>query len=158
MSTVAKTTQVYRVYIRATPQEVWDAVTKPEWTTRYGFRTPVEYELRPGGAYRALANEEMRAMGVPEVMFVGEVVEADPPHRLVHTQQAQWEPVEGVTRITYEIAEADDGVAVLTVTHELGDAPNFAAMVAGEIEGAGGWSQLLSDLKTLLETGEALYG
>lgn len=158
MSPTTQTTQVYRVYIKATPQAVWDAITEPEWTKRYGFRTPVEYELRPGGAYRAFANEEMKAMGVPEVMFEGEVLEVDPPRKLVHTQQALWEPVEGVTRVTYEIAEEKSGVAALTVIHELDDAPNLAAMVGGEVEGAGGWSQLLSDLKTLLETGEPLYG
>ena len=45
------TTQVYRVYIKATPEAIWDAITKPEWTERYGYGGRGEYELRPGGAY-----------------------------------------------------------------------------------------------------------
>ena len=49
------TTQVYRVYIKATPEAIWDAITKPEWTERYGYGGRVEYDLRPGGAYRAFA-------------------------------------------------------------------------------------------------------
>ncbi len=159
MSTTTQTTQVYRVYIRATPQAIWDAITKPEWTEKYGFQTPVEYDLRPGGAYRALASEAMKAMGTPDVAVDGEVIEVDPPHKLVQTWHARWEPVEGATRLTYEIAEGQGGVSVLTVTHELDGAPNLAAMVAGDVEGAGGgWSELFSDLKTLLETGKPLYG
>jgi uncharacterized protein YndB with AHSA1/START domain len=47
------TTQVYRVYIKATPQKIWDAITQPEWSARYGYAAPGEYDLRPGGAYRA---------------------------------------------------------------------------------------------------------
>ena len=46
------TTQVYRVYIKATPQRIWDAITDPEWNDRYGYARPAEYDLRPGGAYR----------------------------------------------------------------------------------------------------------
>ena len=146
------------MYIRATPQAIWDAITKPEWTEKYGFQTPVEYDLRPGGAYRALASEAMKAMGTPDVAVDGEVIEVDPPHKLVQTWHAHWEPVEDVTRLTYEIAEGRGGVSVLTVTHELDGAPSLAAMVAGHVEGAGGgWSELFSDLKTLLETGKALY-
>ncbi len=79
------TTQVYRVYIKATPEAIWDAITKPEWTERYGYGGRAEFDLRPGGAYRGLASEAMRSMGAPEVAVDGEVVEADPPHRLVQT-------------------------------------------------------------------------
>ncbi|MGH7746419.1 MAG: SRPBCC domain-containing protein, partial [Candidatus Dormibacteria bacterium] len=60
------TTQVYRVYIRATAQAVWDAITRLEWTERYGYGGRVEYDLRPGGAYRALTNDGMRSMGAPD--------------------------------------------------------------------------------------------
>lgn len=152
------TTQVYRIYIKATPQAIWDAITKPEWTRRYGYGTPVEYELRPGGAYRAFATELMKAMGSPEVAVDGEVLEVDPPRRLVQSWQPRWSPVEGVTRLTYEITEGADGVSVLTVIHELGGAPTLAAMVAGQVENAGGgWNEVLSGLKTLLETGSPLY-
>jgi uncharacterized protein YndB with AHSA1/START domain len=159
MSAATQTTQVYRVYIKATPQAIWDAITKPEWARKYGYQVPGEYELRPGGAYRGLATEEMKAMGSPDVAVDGEVIEVDPPHRLVQTWHARWEPVEGVTRLTYEINEVGNGVTALTVIHELDDAPNLAAMVGGQIEGAGGgWNEVLSGLKTLLETGEPLYG
>ena len=49
-ATATKTIQRYRVYIKATPQAVWDALTRPEWTVRYGYAPLVEYDLRPGGA------------------------------------------------------------------------------------------------------------
>ena len=162
MSTETKasvTTQVYEVYIRATAQAIWDAITSPEWTVKYGYRTPIEYDLRPGGAFRNPANEFMRSVGVPEIAAAGEVLEADPPHRLVQTWEAQWEPREGATRLTYEIADRGDGVSELTVIHELENAPNLAKMVGGEFEGAGGgWWEVLSDIKSLLETGTPLRG
>jgi uncharacterized protein YndB with AHSA1/START domain len=59
--TGAKTIQVYRVYIRATPEAIWTAITDPEWTNRYGDGGRGEYDLRPGGAHRGLANDGMRA-------------------------------------------------------------------------------------------------
>ena len=61
MSTDSKasvTTQVYEVYIRATPQAIWEAITSPEWTVKYGYQGAVEIELRPGGTYKALATTE----------------------------------------------------------------------------------------------------
>ena len=97
------TTQVYRVYIKATPQAIWDAITKPEWTERYGYGGRVEYDLRPGGAYRALASEAMKAHGGPDVVVDGEVIEADPPRKLVQTWRMLWDPemaAEGFTRLT----------------------------------------------------------
>ena len=57
----ATTTQVYRVYIKATPEAIWDAITKPEWTDRYGYGGFPEYDLRPGAPYRVRAGSEMRA-------------------------------------------------------------------------------------------------
>ncbi len=66
-------TQVYRVFIKATPQAIWDALTSPEWTQKYGYGGRGEYELRPGGEYRHLAPAEMLAMGAPEVMVDGDV-------------------------------------------------------------------------------------
>jgi uncharacterized protein YndB with AHSA1/START domain len=162
------TTQVYRVYIKATPQAIWDAITRPEWSERYGYGGRVEYDLRPGGTYRAFASDDMKKaradMGggpTPDVIVDGEVGESDPPWRLVQTwrmlMDAQTE-AEGFTRLTYEIAETMPGVSKLTVTHDLEGAPLLALFLGGgmESEGAGGgWSEVLSDLKTLLETGEA---
>lgn len=149
------TTQVNRVYIRATPEAIWDAITKPEWTERYGYGGRVEIDLRPGGRYRAVASAEMVAAGMPEVPVEGEVIEADPPRKLVQTWSANWND-EAPTRLTYEIEAGESGVTKLTVTHDLDGAPETAAMVGGEVEGAGGgWSEVLSDLKTLLETGKS---
>jgi uncharacterized protein YndB with AHSA1/START domain len=159
--TETKTTQVYQVFIRATPEAIWDAITKPEWTQRYGYRGIAEFDLRPGGSYRARATPEFQAMGMPEVVVEGEVVEADPPRKLVHTWSFNWDEIrhEGPTRVTFEITEGAAGVSRLTVTHELDNAPLTAAQLAGEVEGAGGgWPFVLSDLKTLLETGESLPG
>lgn len=152
------TVQVYRVYIKATPEAIWDAITKPEWTEKYGYGGRVEFDLRPGGAFRSIASPEMQQAGMPEVVVDGEVIEADPPRKLVQTWRAGWEQ-EAATRLTYEIKPGQGDVSILTVTHELDGAPNTAAMVAGTVEGAGGgWTEVLSDLKTLLETGRPLYG
>ncbi len=161
MSTPATgaTTQVYRVYIKAAPQAIWDAITRPEWTERFGYGGRAEYELRPGGAYRAHASQEFLDAGAPAVVVDGEVLEADPPRRLVQTWRMLMDPdltAEGFTRLTYEIEDAGDGVSRLTVVHELEGAPRLAALLAGELEdqgAGGGWSWVLSGLKTLLETG-----
>ena len=162
------TTQVYRVYIKATPQAIWDAITKPEWTDRYGFGGRVEYDLRPGGAYRVPTTEAMKRAGAemgfatPEIMVDGEVLEADPPHKLVQTWRMLMDEemtAQGFTRLTYEIAEGKGGVSKLTLTHELEGAPKLALMTAGGMEemgAGGGWSWVLSDLKTLLETGASM--
>lgn len=158
----AVTTQVYRVYIKATPQAIWDAVTSPEWTERYGYGGRSEYDLRPGGSYRGFTSEAMREMGAPELAIDGEVLEAEPPHRLVQTWRMLMDPElesEGFTRLTYEIAEVEGGVSRLTVTHELEGAPKLAVLMSGGMEdvgAGGGWSWVLSGLKTLLETGGSL--
>jgi uncharacterized protein YndB with AHSA1/START domain len=156
------TTQVYRVYIKATPQAIWDAITKPEWSQKYGYGGIVEYDLRPGGKYRGLASESMRANGAPEVAVDGEVVEVDPPHKLVQTWRMLMDDgmaAEGFTRLTHEIEPVGEGVTKLTVIHDLKGAPRLQLLLSGgmESEGAGGgWSWVLSDLKSLLETGSAL--
>jgi uncharacterized protein YndB with AHSA1/START domain len=164
MSTSTKTsvtTQVYEIYIKAAPQAIWEAITTSEWTQKYGYKGPTEYELRPGGAYRAHATPEMTSMGLPEVVVDGEVIEADPPRKLVHTYRFLFNEqtrAEGFTRVTWEIERATAGFSRLTVTHELDNAPGMAAMVASRFSerGAGGWSWILSDLKSLLETGTNL--
>ncbi len=151
-----KTVQIHRIYIRATPQAIWDAIITPEWTEKYGYGGRVEYDLRPGGRFRSVADAAMQQAGMPEVVVDGEVIEADPPHRLVQTWRAAWGD-EPATRLTYEISGKANGVSCLTVTHDLTGAPNTAAMVGGTVDGAGGgWAEVLSDLKTLLETGSSL--
>jgi uncharacterized protein YndB with AHSA1/START domain len=163
------TTQVNRIYIKATAQAVWDAITKPEWTSRYGYGGVVEYDLRPGGAYRAYASDAMKQRGqelgfeVPDLAVDGEVIESDPPSRLVHTFRmlmgGEDMAAEGFTRITWEIEELQPGFCKVTAIHDLEGAPQLAALVSGELEtegAGGGWPEILSGLKTILETGESL--
>jgi uncharacterized protein YndB with AHSA1/START domain len=163
-----QTVQVYRVYIKATPQAVWDAIVSPEWSERYGYGSKADYDLRPGGSYRAYPNDAMIAFHVeqgwpplPDVIVDGEVIECDPPHKLVQTWRLLMDPTiaeEGFTRLTYEIEERGNAT-MLTVTHDVEGAPALAELLAGrrEREGAGGgWAWVLSDLKSLLETGKRL--
>jgi len=157
------TTHIHEIYIRAPPEAIWEALTSPDWTARYGHRTPTEYELRPGGKYRVKANEQMRAMGLPEVVIDGEVIEADPPRRLVHTVRflfSEENRAERFTRISWEIEPAAGGFCRLTVTHDLKGAPLMASATASKYNGrgGGGWTWVISDLKSLLETGKALSG
>ena len=79
MTETGVTTQVYRVYIKAAPEAIWEAITKPEWMERYGYGGRFESEPRAGSEFRILTGEAMRSMGAPEVGIDGEVVEADPP-------------------------------------------------------------------------------
>jgi len=157
------TTQIHEIYIKATPEMIWEAITTPEWTARYGYRSQVEYDLKPGGKYRAKANGQMLAMGLPEVVIDGEVTEANPPYKLVHTLRFLFSAeneAEGFTRITWEIVPAPAGFCRLTITHELEGAPGMAAATSSKFneEGGGGWTWIISDLKSLLETGKSLSG
>jgi len=166
MNAATETTAVYRVYIKASAQAIWDAITKSEWTERYGYTGLVDFDLRPGGTYKVTATEpfrkesEARGSELPELIIDGEVVEADPPHKLVHTFRILMDPEmakEPYTRITYEIKELDDKVCTLTLTHELEGAPRLASLVRGEQEefgAGGGHAWVLSELKTMLETGK----
>ena len=143
-------TQVYAVFIRATPEQVWDAITKPEFTTRYFHGTTIESTFEPGTPYLSVAGEEN------ETVVDGEILESDPPKTLKHTWRALYDPetaTEPHSRVTWEIEPQEGGVTKLTVTHDqLEAAPKTAASVAG------GWEYILSGLKTLLETGEPLQG
>jgi uncharacterized protein YndB with AHSA1/START domain len=165
MTTTTKTnvnTLMFRVYIKASAEAIWEAITDPEWNQRYGYQTPADYDLRPGGAYRAVPSPAMAEFGAPEVIIEGEVLESDPPRRLVQTWHALFNPeaaAEGFTRVTWEIDEQAPGINRLTVTHELEGAPASLTLVSGATSDAGGgWSWILSDLKSLLETGQALAG
>jgi uncharacterized protein YndB with AHSA1/START domain len=164
MTTMTETTvtQVYRVYIKATPQAVWDAITQPEWSQRYGYGGSVNYDLRAGGKYIAYTSDSMRQHGAPDVAIDGEVVEVDPPRKLVQTWRmlmADEMSAEGFTRLTYEIEPVGEGLTKLTLVHDLTGAPKLQLLLSGGMESGGaggGWSWVLSDLKTLLETGVAL--
>jgi uncharacterized protein YndB with AHSA1/START domain len=146
----AQTTQVYSVFIRATPEQVWDAITKPEFTTRYFHGTRIESTFEPGAPYLSLAGDG------DQTLVDGEILESDPPRMLRHTWRALYDPEtasEPFSRVTWEIEPQEGGVTKLTVVHDqLEAAPKTAEGVAG------GWSYVLSGLKTLLETGEPLQG
>jgi uncharacterized protein YndB with AHSA1/START domain len=142
------TVQVYQVFIKATPDAIWDAITKPEFTEKYFHGTRADFDLRPGGAYRGLGDGD-------SVLVEGEVIEADPPRKLVHTWRAMYDPGladEDPSRVTWEIEPQDGGFSLLTVVHDqLEGAPKTAQGVSGT-----GWMIVLSGLKTLLETGKPL--
>jgi uncharacterized protein YndB with AHSA1/START domain len=139
-------TQVYAVFIRATPEQVWDAITKPEFTTKYFHGTKIESTFEPGAPYLSVAGDE--------TVVDGEIIESDPPRMLQHTWRALWSPEtadEPHSRVTWEIESQEGGVTKLTVTHDqLEASPKTAVSVSG------GWSYVLSGLKTVLETGEPL--
>lgn len=150
---------VHRIFIRATPEEIWDALTRPGWTQLYGYQAPAQYEMRPGGAYRAFASVAMKMRGISGVVFDGEVIAADPPWRLVQTWHALFDAgtrAESDTRLSWDIEAGHSGVSTLTLTHDLAGAPETAALVEGRHATGGGWAWILSDLKTLLETGRPL--
>ena len=169
-TTEMTTTQVYRVYIKAPAQRIWDAITQPEWTARYGYTGYAHFELRKGGRYRVNPTPEFRAGAeaggnvLPDEIITGEVLEADPPRRLVHTFRMlmdETSAAEPETRVTYEITELDNGVCSLTLTHDLEGAPHLAMIVGGRYEdqgAGGGHAWVLSDLKTLLETRTGFLG
>ena len=139
----ALTTQVYSVFIRATPEQIWEAITRPEFTERYFHGARIE--VRDGRIFSSVAG----------LNWDNEVLEQDPPSRLVHRWTSGYDPemaAEEPSRVTWEIEPGEDGVSLLTVVHDkLEGAPKTAASVAGP-----GWMRVLSGLKTLLETGEPL--
>ena len=156
--------QVHKIYIKAKPQAIWDAITKPEWSEKYAYSGRVSYELKKGGTYYHEGTPEMKAMGLPDKIILGKVEESDPPRKLVQTWHPQFTPemiAEKPSRLTYEIQEADGGVCTVTIIHDTTGAPMVDGMVRGNDEpnkGGGGWPWVLSDLKSLLETGKRMVG
>ena len=143
--TEVQTTQVYQVFIKATPEQIWDAITKPEWTERYFHK-----------ARHTVTADHYTSLG-PDGSVWGDadVFEFDPPRKLSHGWSSLYSDELGAeeeSRVTWEIEAGDDGVCLLTVVHDrLEGAPKTAASVSGA-----GWMGVLSGLKTLLETGESL--
>ena len=139
-----KTAQVYQVFIKASPEQIWDAITKPEFTERYFYGSRIE------------TSPERRVSTAPDGSSRGDdaTIEFDPPRKLVHEWRSLWDPEaapEPASRVTWEIEPGEDGVSMLTLVHDqLEASPKTADGVAG------GWMRVLSGLKTLLETGEPL--
>ena len=151
--------QVYSVYIAAPAAKVWQAITTSEYTNQWGYGGDVEYDLRPGGAYRNLTTDEMKQMGMGDVAVNGTVVEVDEPTKLVLDWQPAWHPQSAPTRITWELTEYPSGLTRVVLTHDVTAAPEYAAELAGggdPAQGGGGWLWSLSGLKTLLETGRSM--
>jgi uncharacterized protein YndB with AHSA1/START domain len=137
--------QVFEIYIRTTPERLWEAITDGEIRAKYNFGAGAESDWKPGSRY------ELRHPQGPLLLAEGEVLEAEPPLRLVHTMVALWSDEvksEGTSRVTWDIEPVGDSCR-LTVTHdELREGAND--------ELYGGWPMILSGLKTWLETGELL--
>ena len=149
MSAVAtQTDQVHAVFIRATPEQVWEAITNPEFTTRYFYGSVVDSTFEVGAPYRGLTGDRSQQL------VEGEILESDPPRLLRHTWRTLWDEAassEPASRVSWEIEGQEDGTTKLTVVHDqLEASPLTAASVSG------GWAYVLSGLKTLLETGEPL--
>lgn len=141
--------KVFEIYIRTTPERLWEAITNPDLRRKYNFGVGVESTWEPGSSWEGVAGEETIGPGMRIVE--GENLEVDPPHRLVQSFRAVWSDeakAEGTSRVTWEIEQVGDSCR-LTLTHD--QLPEDARE-----ELYGGWPMVLSGLKTLLETGEVL--
>ena len=137
--------KVFEIYIRTTPERLWEAITDSEIRSKYQFGARITSDWTPGSRF------EMGAPGAPGPLGEGENLEIDPPRRLVQSMTALWSDEvreEGPSRITWEIEPVGDSCR-LTVTHDqLREGANDQLF--------GGWPMILSGLKTWLETGELL--
>ena len=135
---------VYVTFIRTTPAKLWEALTDPQFIRRYWFGTTVESDWKQGSSWKMTA-----ADGTPTDS--GEILEIDPPRRMVIRWRNEWSPElkeEGYSRCTMELERVDEAVK-LTITHEI-DRPNAKLIDAV----SGGWPLIMSNLKSLIETGE----
>ncbi|TCO58300.1 SRPBCC domain-containing protein [Actinocrispum wychmicini] len=141
--------QTYHVFIRATAQDVWDGITQPEYSAGYLFGALVDTTAEIGSPFLYHAPDRSQLWGEDTVL------DAEPPHRLVITYRALYDPelaAEPPSRVTWLIEPGEDGVTLVTVHHDqLDAAPKTAARVA-----ATGWMRVLSGLKTVLETGHSM--
>jgi len=137
--------KVFEIYIRTTPQRLWEAITDSEIRGKYNFGINVNSDWKPGSRI------ETSHPGAEGPLGEGEVIEADPPRRLVHSMLALWSDEvknEGTSRVTWEIEPIGDSCR-LTVTHD-------QLREGANAELYGGWPMILSGLKTWLETGQTL--
>ena len=136
--------KVYEIYIKTTPERLWEAITNPELRRRYNFGLTVESDWTPGSRYQGVSS-------VAGPILEGENLEVVPPRRLVQSFRALWsEDVkrEGTSRVTWEIEPVGDSCRLTVIHDQLRDGANPELF--------GGWMMILSGLKTLLETGESL--
>jgi uncharacterized protein YndB with AHSA1/START domain len=137
--------KLFEIYIKTTPERLWEAITDSEMRRKYTFGVGVTSDWAPGSHYEAVHP----AAGV--TISEGENLEVEPPRRLVQSFTALWSDdvrSEGTSRVTWEIEPVGDSCR-LTVTHDqLREGANEQVY--------GGWPMILSGLKTLLETGELL--
>lgn len=141
--------KVFEIYIKATPERLWQAITDPEMRRKYAFGVGVKSDWKPGSSYKGIAGNTTIAPDTP--IFEGENLEVDPPRRLVQSYRALWSDDvkgEGTSRVTWAIEPVGDSCR-LTVTHD-------QLREGANAELYGGWPMVLSGLKTLLETGELL--
>jgi uncharacterized protein YndB with AHSA1/START domain len=137
--------KVFEIYIKTTPERLWEAVTSSEMREKYNFGVGVNSDWAEGSHYEA------SHPNAPGLLMEGENLEVDPPRKLVQSFTALWSDDvrrEGTSRVTWEIEQVQDSCR-LTVTHD--QLPEGA-----NSEIYGGWPMILSGLKTLLETGETL--
>jgi uncharacterized protein YndB with AHSA1/START domain/DNA-binding transcriptional ArsR family regulator len=147
MATDPKPRLVYQIIIQAPQQRVWEAITKPEFTSRYYYDSTLTNDFTDGSP---LAYHMPNGSPIVE----GQVVSSDPPNRLVHTYHSLWPPMDedAPTQVTWELESMPGGVTKVTVVHE--DFQGETATYKG-LQG-GGWAWILSNMKTLLETGEPM--
>ena len=148
MKCVARSEFVYVIYIGTSPAKLWNALTDPEITRQYRFGTHAESGWKPGSSWKMLTEGG-------EIIDSGEILESNPPSRLVIKWRNEWKPefkAEGDSYCTFEIEPEPDGKATkLTVTHAIDRKPSpFIDAVAF------GWPKTLSNLKSLLETGNVV--
>jgi uncharacterized protein YndB with AHSA1/START domain len=137
--------KVFEIYIRTTPERLWEAITDPEIRSKYNFGASVTSDWTLG------ARMELTAPGADGLLGEGEILEVDPPRRLVHTMIAHFSDearAEGTSRVTWEIVPVGDSCG-LTLTHD-------QMREGADNQIYGGWPMILSGLKTWLETGELL--
>lgn len=143
---MAESKFVYVTYIRSTPEKVWQALTDPAFIQRYWFGMTQESDWKPGAAWKMKFSDG-------RVADSGEVVEFDPPKRYVLQWRNEWNPefkAEGPTQMTCTLEKIKDQVKV-SILHEI---PVANSKFLGGV--SNGWPMVLSSLKSLLETGEAL--
>ncbi len=137
--------KVFEIYIKTTPERLWEAITDRDLRRRYSFGIDVESEWSAGSRYQGVHRT------APGPLLEGENLEVDPPRRLVQSFRALWGEdarAEGTSRVTWEIEPVEDSCRLTVVHDELREGANS--------ELYGGWPMILSGLKTLLETGESL--